>query len=138
MSSSSIAEVPRSHRDLVERALPATLVTLLTDGRPQASVVWFLFDVNTGTLSINSERGRRKVSNLERDGRATLLIVDPADQHRYIELRCDLDSITADGALDHRAELDRRYLGPHHYSDPTDDRGERVIITLRPIRIVTA
>lgn len=123
---------------MVERALPATLVTLLADGRPQASVVWFLFDVGTGTLSINSERGRLKVSNLDRDGRATLLIVDPADQHRYIELRCDLASIAGHGALEHRAELDHRYLGPDHSSDPADDYGERIIITLRPIRIVTA
>jgi hypothetical protein len=82
---------------------------------------------------------RAEVPGSHRDlvGRATLLIIDPVNQHRYIELRCDLDSITAHGALDHRAELDRRYLGPDHYSDPADDRGERIIITLEPVRVVT-
>ncbi len=114
------------------------LVTLLPDGRPQASVVWYRFDPDSGTVTVNSERGRLKVDNVERDPRATMLIVDPDDQHRYIELRCDVESIRAEGALEHRAELDRRYVGPDHVTDPTSDRGERVIVTLRPVRTVTA
>ncbi len=126
-------EIPPTHVDLVERPLPATLVTLQPDGRPQATVVWFSFD-DTG-LSLNTERGRRKTANLERDGRATLLIMDPDDQHRYVELRCDVTSVSEDGALEHRARLDERYLGPSHHTDPSRDVGARVIVRLRPVRV---
>ncbi len=52
--------------------------------------------------------------------------------------RTRVESVNADGALDHRAELDRRYIGPDHVTDPAFDRDERVVITLRPVRVVTA
>jgi len=69
------------------------------------------------------------------DPRVTLLIVDPDDQHRYLELRCDVTGFRADGALEHRAALDRRYLGPDHWTDPATDRGDRVIVDLLTARI---
>ena len=129
----SPVEVPESHADLVTRALPAVLVTLMPDGRPQASIVWFASD--HGRLSLNTEAGRQKVRNMTADPRITLLIVDPDDQHRFLELRCDVVGIRSDGALDHRAELDRRYLGPDHWTDPSTDGGQRVIVDLSPVRI---
>ena len=127
------AVIPESHADLVTRALPAVLVTLMPDGRPQASIVWFAHD--DGRLSLNTEDGRQKVRNMAADPRVTLLITDPEDQHRYIELRCDVIGVHSDGALEHRAELDRRYLGPDHWTDPSKDGGERVIVDLLPVRI---
>jgi PPOX class probable F420-dependent enzyme len=126
--------IPETHRDLLERPLPAVLVTLLADGRPQASVVWF--ELTGDLLRLNSERGRAKMRNMERDGRVTLLVVDPDNQHRYVEIRGDVVDITEDGALDHRAALDRRYLGPDHWSDPAADAGARVVVTVRPVKVV--
>ncbi|MGB3734685.1 MAG: hypothetical protein WA964_07000 [Ilumatobacter sp.] len=35
-----MTSVPESHADLLTRALPAVLVTVMSSGRPQASVVW--------------------------------------------------------------------------------------------------
>lgn len=125
--------IPETHADLVTRALPGVLVTLMPDGRPQASVVWVAHD--DGQLSLNTEAGRQKTRNMATDPRVTLLIVDPDDQHRYLELRCDVIEVRSNGALEHRAELDRRYLGADHWTDPAADRGERVIVNLRPVRI---
>lgn len=132
-SSTTPVGIPASHLDLIERALPATLVTLMPDGRPQASVVWIAD--RDGRISFNTESGRQKVRNMERDPRITLIIVDPDDQHRYLELRCDVESIVSDGALEHRASLDRRYLGPDHHTDPASDRGKRLIVEVVPIRV---
>jgi PPOX class probable F420-dependent enzyme len=125
---------PESHLDLFVDPIPAVLVTLLADGRPQASVVWF--DVVGEILRINSERGRLKVRNLERDPRATVLIMDPANQHRYLEIRGDVDSIVEDGALEHRAHLDLLYLGPDHRTDPAHDKNARVIVSIKPTKVV--
>jgi PPOX class probable F420-dependent enzyme len=126
--------IERSHLDLIQRPLPAVFVTLLPNGRPQASVVWFSY--TDGNFHINSERGRLKLKNVERDKRVTLLIVDPENQHRYLEIRGDVDSISEEGALAHRALLDRRYLGEDHFSDPAMDKGLRVIISIHPIKVV--
>jgi PPOX class probable F420-dependent enzyme len=126
---------PVSHLDLLSNAVPAVLVTLLPDGRPQASVVWF--DFVNGVLRINSERGRLKVRNLEHDARATVLIVDPSNQHRYVEIRGDVESILEEGALEHRGHLDRRYLGPNHRTDPAQDKNARVIVSIKPTKVVT-
>jgi PPOX class probable F420-dependent enzyme len=126
--------IPDSHNDLVQAALPAVMVTLLKDGRPQASVVWF--DVAEDVFRVNSERGRLKVRNMERDPRVTLLIVDPQNQHRYLEVRGDVVSIEEEGALEHRAQLDLRYLGPDHVTDPANDHGSRVIVSIKPVKVV--
>jgi PPOX class probable F420-dependent enzyme len=126
----SAAKVPETHRDLLERPIPAVLVTLVPDGRPQASVVWVGYDDDRITL--NSERERRKTRNMGADPRATLVVVDPNNQHRYLELRCDVVSISQDGALEHRAKLDRAYLGDHHRTDPSNDVSARVIVELAP------
>jgi PPOX class probable F420-dependent enzyme len=110
------------------------MVTLLKDGRPQASVVWF--DVIEEMFRVNSERGRLKVRNSERDPRVTLLIADPLNQHRYLEVRGDVVSIEEEGALEHRAQLDVRYLGPDHRTDPASDQGNRVIVSIKPVKVV--
>ncbi len=125
-----MTSIPESHADLLTRALPAVLVTVMPDGRPQASVVWT--DFTDEILTVNTELGRRKTKNIERDPRATLLIVDPADQHRYLEVRCDVVSISETGALEHRARLDASYIGPDHLTDPAGDAAPRVIVTLEP------
>jgi PPOX class probable F420-dependent enzyme len=127
-----MASIAASHVDLLTRPLPAVLVTVMPDGRPQASVVWI--DYTGKVLSLNTERGRLKTRNLERDPRATIVIVDPDDQHRYVEVRCDVVSISEAGALDHRARLDAAYIGPEHHSDPSQDAAARVIVTLEPVR----
>ena len=123
--------IPDSHADLLVRPLPSVLVTLQPDGRPQSSVVWI--DYTNGVLTLNTERGRRKTRNMERDPRATILVVDPDNQHRYIELRCNVTSVSETGALEHRARLDTAYIGPGHHSDPADDAAPRVIVTLAPV-----
>ncbi len=132
-SSDSPVALPESHIDLLTRALPAVLVTLMPDGRPQSSVVWVAH--HDGRLSLNTEAGRQKVRNMTADPRVTLMVVDPDDQHRYLELRCDVTRISSDGALEHRSELDRQYLGPDHWTDPATDRSERVVVDIVPVRV---
>ncbi len=126
--------IPLSHTDLAKLAVPAVLVTLLADGRPQASVVWF--DFVDEMFRFNSERGRLKMRNIERDPRVTLLILDPNNQHRYLEVRGDVVIVTETGAIEHRSELDRRYLGSDHYTDPASDKDIRLIVTIRPTKII--
>ena len=74
--------IPANYRDLLERPVVASLATLMADGTPQVQPVWCGFD---GThLLVNTEKGRQKYRNLSRRRRATILLVDPENDNRWL------------------------------------------------------
>ena len=79
-----MTEIPDSHRDLLD-AQVATFATLGTDGLPQLTEVWFLAD--DGDVKISLSSGRVKTKNLRRNPACSLLIVDPKNPYRYLEIR---------------------------------------------------
>jgi PPOX class probable F420-dependent enzyme len=106
------AAVPRDHLDLLQRPLVAALTTLLPDGRPQTQPVWFSYD--PPLLLINTMRGFRKERNMRGDPRVTLLVVDPKDSSRWIEIRGDVE-LVSEGAMAHLDRLALRYAGVESY-----------------------
>jgi PPOX class probable F420-dependent enzyme len=76
-------------RTLLAGAHTAVLTTLNRDGSPHSSPVWFLFEEVAGEavvwVSVRSDR--QKCRNLERDPRASLVVVDPAAPQHYVEVR---------------------------------------------------
>lgn len=72
-------------RRLLDDVNPAVLATVNPDGSPQSSVVWVARDGDE--LLLSSAAGRRKVTNVERDGRVSLTVYDRADPLRYLEVR---------------------------------------------------
>ena len=130
-----MAAIPTTHQDLVDKPYPLTLITLMPDGYPQASVVWATRDGND--ILVNTERGRLKERNMTRDPRVTLLFVDPADQFRFMEIRGRVQEITEKGALEHRELLGKLYLGPDFKADLSQDKDARVIARIQPIKIYT-
>ncbi len=124
-----MAEVPDSHRDLLESDV-ATLATIGPDGRPQLSEVWFLADAGSVATSLNTSR--QKTKNLLARPKCCLFILDLAVPQRYLELRGDAE-ITPD---DDYAFADR--LGQKYGTDLRnhDRPGEhRVIARILPRRI---
>jgi len=77
-------------RNFVSGATPryATLATINRDGSPHQIVIWFL--LRGDELVVNSRRGRRWPSNLERDGRANLAIYEAEDA---VTINCTLESV---------------------------------------------
>jgi PPOX class probable F420-dependent enzyme len=123
-------EIPESHRDLLD----APVATLATIGRggPQLSVVWFLAEGDDVRISLNSSR--QKTKNLVANPECAVLIPDPANPGRYLEMRGTAD-IAPD---DDRAFADR--VGAKYGADlrNMDQPGEtRVVVTIRPRRIRT-
>lgn len=132
------AALPVSHRDLLERPLIAILSTLLPDGHPQTQPVWFGWDGES--LTVNTTREKQKGRNLERDPRATLLIVDPADSGRWIEVRADVE-ISDAGAVEHLDRLTRAYTPwPKYYGyvHPLEwaAKETRIVGRLLPVHVV--
>lgn len=137
-AAASATPLPVSHRDLLDRPLIAVLTTLMPDGQPQTEPVWFSFE--DGAVQINTTRERQKGRNLERDGRATILLVEPENLNRWIEIRGEVE-IETQGAIDHLDRLTRRYTNwPAFYGHvhPEEERGteSRIIARLRPRRVV--
>ena len=129
--------LPASHLDLLTGAVCGVFTTIDADGQPQSSLVWV--DVVDGYPAINTTLERRKGRNLLANPKVSLLVVDPDDTARYIQVRGDAELIS-DGAGDHLDALTRRYTGhPRYYGFiyPVwrKARDTRVICRIRPRRI---
>jgi len=98
------------YMDLLERPLLAVLSTIMPDGSPQATPLWF--DIDGSYIRINSARGRTKDLNMRRDPRVALVIVDDANPYRYVQIRGRVVKfIEGDVAREHINQLSQRYTG---------------------------
>jgi PPOX class probable F420-dependent enzyme len=98
--------VPDTHRDLLTRPIVGVFTTMLPDGQPQSSLVWVDHD---GTCArINTTLERRKGRDLLANPKVSLLVVDPEDTSRFVQIRGVAELVT-EGAEDHLDELTRRY-----------------------------
>ena len=57
----------------------------MPDGSPQVTPVWIDFDGEH--VLFNTAAGRQKDKNPQRDGRVALMLVDPENPYRYLEVR---------------------------------------------------
>ncbi len=124
-------EIPAAFRDLLEKKAFAHLATVMPDGGPQVTPVWFDFDGRH--IRINSARGRLKDKNMRRDPRVALSILDPDNAYRYLEIRGTVVEITETSAVAHIDALAKRYMGLDTY--PFHQPGvQRVIYKIEPQR----
>jgi PPOX class probable F420-dependent enzyme len=105
--------IPSSHRDLLTRSICGVFTTMGRDGQPQSSLVWV--DVDGECARVNTTLQRQKGRNLRADPRVSLLVVDPENTARFIQIRGDAELVT-DGAIEHLDALTRQYTRhPRYY-----------------------
>ncbi|MGY1714636.1 TIGR03618 family F420-dependent PPOX class oxidoreductase [Geodermatophilus sp. SYSU D01106] len=121
-------------RELAEGPNYAAISTLLPSGRIQTQYIWVGTDGER--LFVNTETGRRKFENMERDARVTLAIRDEQDPYRYAEVRGRVvDTTTGPQARAQIDELSQKYDGrPYPAENITT---ERVIVWIEPERQTT-
>lgn len=129
--------IPASHLDLLVRPICGVLTTMLPDGQPQSSLVWV--DVDGHYAQVNTSLERRKGRNLLANPRVSLLLVDPDNTSRFIQIPGDAELIT-EGALQHLDELTRKYTDHpcfygHVYPVERQARETRVICRIHARRI---
>jgi PPOX class probable F420-dependent enzyme len=95
--------------ELLRRASPCYLATVMPDGSPQLTQTWV--DTDGTHILINSVRGHQKVRNIERDPRVAVNVSDPDDPARYFGMRGRVVDVTTEGAVEHIESLAQRYLG---------------------------
>ncbi len=129
--------IPQSHLDLLTRPIHGVLTTLMPDGQPQSSLVWCDFDGECA--QVNTSRERQKGKNIASNPKISLLIVDPDNIARFMEIRGEAELVEED-ALEHLDQITRQYT--HHpqyygYVFPFEkkERGTRVICRIHATKI---
>ena len=125
-----IGGVPEESRDLLldETRAFAYLTTVMKDGSPQVTPVWF--DVADGLIRVNTAEGRVKCRNMKKRASVALAIADPKDPYRYLQIRGRVERWTNEGARAHIDRLANKYLGRQTYDGPADE--QRLIFFIRP------
>ncbi|MEO3875407.1 PPOX class F420-dependent oxidoreductase [Nonomuraea sp. B12E4] len=124
-----MAELSEEARTLLSAPNFATVTSINPDGGPHSTVVWVRTDGDDVLFS--TVKGRVKPRNFARDARASLLVIDPANPYRYVEVRGRV-SLTDDptGAL--IEELSQKYQGKAWVEHPG---AERLIVRLTPDKV---
>src|ERR1700740_2435182 len=107
--------IPAEYLDLFapEKKALANLATVMPDGSPQVTPVWF--DYEGGKLRVNSAKGRVKTRNMPEGARVALAILDTENPFRYIQIRGRVTRATEDGAAQHIDRLAKKYIGQDKY-----------------------
>jgi PPOX class probable F420-dependent enzyme len=129
--------IPSSHLDLLTRPICGVFTTLGHDGLPQSSLVWA--DLDHDCVLVNTTLERQKGRNLLDNQKVSLLVVDPGNTSRYIQIRGDAELVT-NGAHEHLDALTRKYTShPAYYGyiypEAQRQRETRVICRIHPRRI---
>lgn len=103
------------------------------DGTILSTVVWI--DYVDGVLAVNSAVGRQWPSNLDRDGRVTVVIIDQENPYHFAEIR---GTVTGDEAAG-RAHIDalaHKYIGRDYpWLGPGEQR-KKFVITPQKVRYI--
>ena len=106
-----MASIPDNYLDLLQQKKAfAELATVMPDGTPQVTPVWF--DYAAGKVRVNTAKGRVKARNLKPGVPVALSIMDPDNSYRYVQIRGRIASAQENGADAHidcaRQEISRQ------------------------------
>ncbi|MCD6401580.1 MAG: PPOX class F420-dependent oxidoreductase [Anaerolineales bacterium] len=126
--------IPNEYVDLLsdEKRSFAFLATIMNDGTPQVTPVWFNTDGEN--ILINSAKGRVKDTNIRVNPYVAIAIVDPTDMYRYLQIRGKVVEITEKSAREHINALCKKYTGEDVFNLNSPDE-VRVIYKIRPINM---
>ena len=134
--------IPQSHLDLLLEPVNGVLTTLMPDGQPQMSIVWLDFDGES--VLINTTLERQKGKNMQANSKVNVLLIDPKNGARYLEIRGEVTGYTQEGAIQHANKQTQAYSAnkeKYFYGDiyPIEQKEleTRVIISISPIRVNT-
>ncbi len=136
------AHIPDSHLDLLLEPINGVLTTMMSDGQPQMSIVWVDFDGEH--VLINTTLERQKSKNMVANTKVNVLLIDPENGSRFLQVRGEVVEITRKGAIPHADKQTRAYSNNaqrRFYGDvyPVEqqDKETRVLVKISPKKITT-
>jgi PPOX class probable F420-dependent enzyme len=115
-------------RELFEKPYFAVISTINANGSIHTTVIWG--DLEDGKVAVNSAVGRLWPTNLQRDPHATVLVQDPNDPYRFVEVRGTAKG-TTEGADEHIDRLAKKYLNVDSYPNRSADE-QRIKFLIEP------
>jgi PPOX class probable F420-dependent enzyme len=108
---------PEKYRDLLDDKTKvfAYLATIMEDGTPQVTPVWF--NTDDQFILVNTAAGRVKDRNMKARPKVALCIADPNDPYRYVQVRGRVIQYTTEGANEHIDNLAWKYRGIKKYDN---------------------
>ena len=135
-------QVPESHQDLLLQPINGVLTTMMPDGQPQMSIVWVDFDGED--VLINTTLERQKGKNMQANPKVNVLVIDPKNDTRFLEVRGEVVEITQVGAIAHADKQTQAYSNhkqQHFYGDvypqEQQEKETRVIVKISPKKVTT-
>jgi PPOX class probable F420-dependent enzyme len=104
--------VPPEVEEFLREPNPAVVGTLLPDGSPHTAATWY--DWQDGEVLLNMDRSRVRLSNMQRDPRASLTVLGADNWYRQVTLLGRIVRIEDDPDLSDIDRLARRYTGGPH------------------------
>lgn len=118
-------------QELLAQPNYAVVSTLNEDGSIHNAIAWV--SAEDGTVAVNSARGRKWPTNLERDPRINILVYEAGNPYNYVEIRGRAEG-TIDGADEHIDALAKKYIDQDEY--PYRQPGEqRMKFVVTPDRV---
>jgi len=134
--------IPESHLDLLLEPVNGVLTTMMSDGQPQMSIVWVDYDGQY--VLINTTLERQKSKNMKVNPKVNVLVIDPQNGARFLEVRGEVAAISQEGAIAHADKQTRAYsndVKQRFYGDiyPEEQMAKetRVIVKISPKKITT-
>jgi PPOX class probable F420-dependent enzyme len=120
---------PETFQDLLNEESKAFLylATLMPDGSPQVTPVWF--STEDEYILINTNEGRVKDKNMKARPKVAMTIQDPNNRYRYLGIRGEVVSFTTEGADEHINTLSLKY--DNEPWKPRKDQ-RRIIFRIKP------
>ena len=114
--------IPAQYLDLFgDRKAFANVATLMPDGTPQVTPIWF--DYSPGVIHLNTASGRVKAQNMQEGAKVALSIMDPDNPYRYVQIRGHVINTTKDGADKQIDAISHKYLGKDYpFRRPGEER----------------
>ncbi|WP_250031055.1 TIGR03618 family F420-dependent PPOX class oxidoreductase [Paractinoplanes maris] len=127
--------LPEGLLNLLRGPSPCFLATTDPDGSPQLTEVWV--DTDGEHIVINTVEGFRKVRNIERDPRVSVVVANPGQVSDYYSVKGRVVDVTPKRGAEHIDELAQKYLGrPYPWFGGRDQ--VRLIVTIAVDKIVHA
>lgn len=103
------------------------LATVMPDGSPQVTPVWF--DTDGEYVLVNTNEGRVKDRNMKARPGVAMTLQDPNDFYRYLGMRGEVVGYTREGADEHINQLSVKYDNePWKYREGQ----RRIIFKIKP------
>jgi PPOX class probable F420-dependent enzyme len=114
----------------------------MPDGQPQMSIVWADYDGQY--VLINTTLERQKGKNMVANPRVNVLIIDPSNGARFLEVRGEVTEITQECAVAHADKQTQAYSNGAQkrfygdiYPEEQQVKETRVIVKIYPKKITT-